>query len=150
MEGQLIRALERGDELLQRQEVATEGEPVLTSAGSGLVAPDDEMTSAVDLPSPPRVAHDARVTSPGDFEYINETKHIAEDLVAASVLHIDIRVQMGLRTSAQPGAVTPEAGPSGHAGPSHQPSKKLRPARPLGDRTPATARVLEYGNEGQE
>ena len=73
LEDQLIRALEREDELLQRQdaarqEVAAEGKPASTfSAGSGLVVPDDEMTSAENLQSPPRVAHDARAMSPGDF-----------------------------------------------------------------------------------
>ena len=57
---------------------------------------------------------------------------------------------MDPRTPAQPRALTPEAGPSGHAGPSHQSTEKLRPARPLEDRAPAIARVLEYGNEVQE
>ena len=60
---------------------------------------------------------------PEDVEVLSEAKDIAEDLVAAPVLNTDIKVQMDLRTPAQPRALTPEAGPSAHA------TEKMRPAK---------------------
>jgi hypothetical protein len=172
LDGQLTRALEREEELLNRPvdpAAPTEGElPALGPQKFAIDTPvpgspdskfdeslpsaerDEDMDSPISLHSPPRRTGDVRIATPAaDTHMVVEP----EELVSGPSSSTEVSATATRRPAIQNRALTPEAA-TGHAGPSDQVTKRTKITTQahsaVDDRPPAVSRTLQFGNDASD